>query len=139
MLHQLIYSSRSTDQFDVDKIDHFLGNIRAENQRLDVTGMLLFDGHSFLQVLEGDKETVSALYATILKDPRHQAVTHLFDSPVAKRHFPDWTMGFSQVVPGQFDHLTGLNDFEFDFTYLNQVDYGRAKKILSAFSKGAWH
>lgn len=138
-LHQLIYSSHSTDLFDVDSMDRFLAGIRSTNQQLSVTGMLLFDSQSFLQVLEGEKEIVLNLYQSICQDKRHRAVTTLFESPIAHRQFPDWSMGFSKVSSEEMDRLEGLNDFNSEFSYLDQIDAGRAKKILQAFANGAWH
>ena len=40
---------------------------RASNLRLDVTGVLIFDGSIFLQLIEGESETVRALMNGIEK------------------------------------------------------------------------
>lgn len=42
-----------------------------KNARVDVTGMLLYHGRTFFQVLEGDRGVVEPLFDRIGKDKRH--------------------------------------------------------------------
>lgn len=54
----LIYGSSSTDRFSEADLVPLLQQAREKNQRLNVTGMLLYRDGNFLQVLEGERETV---------------------------------------------------------------------------------
>ena len=52
-LTQLIYVSKATRALDKEELTTLLGKIRPNNSRLGITGILLHDSGSFLQVLEG--------------------------------------------------------------------------------------
>ena len=47
----------------------------------------------FLQVLEGGRDAVNALYNLICRDPRHEHVVILHYEEVTERRFAGWTMG----------------------------------------------
>jgi hypothetical protein len=47
----------------------------------------------FLQVLEGGRAAVNALYGAIVRDPRHRDVTLLDYAEVTERSFSGWRMG----------------------------------------------
>ncbi len=68
------------------------GEARSNNKRQHVTGALLCAGDVFVQVLEGQEETVRALYAHIAKDPRHDSVSLVETEPVTERVFSRWAM-----------------------------------------------
>jgi hypothetical protein len=93
-LFRLIYRSRSRIP-SAERRKH-LGDLfteaRSKNKRLSVSGALLVSGEWFVQVLEGDAETVRALFATIEQDSRHDSVTLLETQPVAARVFARWAM-----------------------------------------------
>jgi hypothetical protein len=44
---------------------------RRNNEDVQVTGALLVTGHSFAQMLEGERADVEEAYARIQRDPRH--------------------------------------------------------------------
>jgi len=67
---------------------------RAKNAKLDITGILVCYKKHFLQVLEGERETIFDLFKTIREDERHTSVITCWDNPISKREFKDWTMAF---------------------------------------------
>jgi len=62
------------------------------NSREDLSGLLLFDGVRFLQVIEGPEEAVAAAFERISGDPRHIALVMLRDRTVDYRSFGGWAM-----------------------------------------------
>lgn len=63
------------------------------NRRGDVTGVLVYTGSFFAQILEGAQETIDPLIARILKDPRHVDGRVLLSKVgLAQRTFGDWSM-----------------------------------------------
>lgn len=84
---------------------------RIKNQRLGVTGMLLYRDGFFIQALEGEKDKVDELYARIVQDTRHQDVTKIYQKPIDRRAFPDWTMGFNRMRQDELEKLEGFNEF----------------------------
>jgi Sensors of blue-light using FAD len=65
---------------------------RSNNKKRQVSGALLVSGDWFVQVLEGDEETVRNLFASIERDPRHDQVTLLQTGVVGDRVFARWSM-----------------------------------------------
>lgn len=56
--------------------------------------MLLYSEGSFMQVLEGEEETVEALMSKIADDPRHHEIIVLSREPIEARDFGKWSMSF---------------------------------------------
>jgi hypothetical protein len=108
---QLIYRSAARTPFSQRQLTELLTHARDNNLRLGMTGMLLYDDGSFLQVLEGEPEQLLPLYASILLDPRHHGITKLLEREIEERQFGDWQMGFVSVarlgvtIPGYSDFL----------------------------------
>ena len=89
---------------------------RAKNQALGITGVLLHRQGRFVQLLEGGREEVHALYATIRADDRHRDVTLVWDAEGDARWFADWWMAFRDLEedpvtePALTDVLRGPSD-----------------------------
>jgi hypothetical protein len=103
-LYHLIYESRATQPFsDLDLLS-LLRHSRGHNAQRGLTGMLLYSPEGrFLQVLEGKKAEVEALYQHINKDARHTACVVLLAGPLVARRFAEWRMGFRATR-----HLTDM-------------------------------
>ncbi len=99
MLVRLLYASRLATPSDqagkspTEVIDSILAQSRRKNPDLGITGVLCHGGHVFMQVLEGGREPVNALYNKIARDERHQQVMLLHYEEIAERRFGSWTMG----------------------------------------------
>jgi hypothetical protein len=96
-MKRLIYASQATQDMDPDELVELLADARARNEGAGLSGMLLYCGQSFLQMLEGEPEALEATYTRIAADPRHKNLRLLSDTDVPTRLFPDWTMGFEHV------------------------------------------
>lgn len=71
---------------------------------MDVTGVLVFTGEAFIQILEGPDEAVTALLESISRDHRHSDVEVMTTKLTHERLFSKWSMGF--VKP--FENGEGL-------------------------------
>ncbi len=137
-LYQLIYNSAATCTFTNDDLTRLLRAARHNNAKRGVTGMLLFIDGCFFQVLEGPQDVVDNLAEHIQNDPRHSKMTIIVREPIARRTFNDWSMGFTCVARREAESIDGLNDFFAAGKALTQLDNGRAKMLLRAFSEGRW-
>jgi len=84
------------------------------NEKAGITGALLFDTLWFVQILEGEREAVSATLCRIIGDPRHDTVTVMDCRPAAARLFGNWWMGLALLRGDQSallgrHGLTGFN------------------------------
>lgn len=137
-LVQLVYVSKATQEMTGEDLTKLLLKIRPNNQLNGITGMLLFDGGSFMQVIEGKPKDIAYLFSRIQLDSRHKNIVHLLEKPIAKRQFPDWSMGFRDITDAMLESVEGLNDFFITKSCLANVDASRAVRILDAFAKGRW-
>ena len=113
----MVYSSTATEEFRDEELTQLLDACRANNARLDITGMLLYRDGRFLQVLEGTRDAVHSLMMTIARDSRHDDVRILLEDPLDRRSFPDWTMAFESLteqvtheIPGYRVAFTDIDD-----------------------------
>jgi acylphosphatase len=115
-LQQIIYTSAAVKDLNEVMLARILLSARKRNASLGITGMLLYDDGSFLQVLEGDKSKVESLLERIAEDPRHCRVMVLLERSIDSRQFQDWSMGFvdmkgiASALPGYSDFLRHRND-----------------------------
>lgn len=94
---QLCYISTMRSGVDAASVKEILSTSRRNNGRCRVTGLLLFNGKRFLQVLEGVPTEVETTYSRILKDPRHYAVVKLSERTIEEREFGSWDMDFERI------------------------------------------
>jgi hypothetical protein len=93
MLVRLLYASRAATAVTTDMVESILQQSRANNPALGLTGVLCHGGEIFMQVLEGGRDAVNAMYNRIARDSRHHTVTLLQYLEIGERHFSGWTMG----------------------------------------------
>jgi len=93
MLVRLLYASRAAHAITPEFIDAILAKSREHNPQLGITGILCWGGDTFMQVLEGGRGAVNALYNEIVRDERHRDVTLLHYEEITERRFASWTMG----------------------------------------------
>ncbi len=99
MLSQLVYTSEIIPAaFRLDKpleseLEKMLEPTRRRNRDLGVTGLLIYSGGHFLQILEGSQDVIEQLFVKIKKDKRHRNVQQLSLLSCEKRLFSKWSMG----------------------------------------------
>lgn len=79
-------------------MDSILETSRRNNPRLGITGMLCMSDDVFIQVLEGGRDEVCALYKTIVCDTRHANIRLLVYDEITERRFGHWTMGHVNIA-----------------------------------------
>lgn len=91
-MHLLCYISVAKPFVDEQELLSILESSCKNNAADNITGMLLFHGGQFLQVLEGPKSAVEACFARISKDSRHLSVAKLLEEELPARCFGQWSM-----------------------------------------------
>lgn len=92
MLFTWVYMSRAVHDCDVAELDVMAARFSRRNAERQVTGLLMKVGDHFVQVLEGEEQTLLDLVAKILKDERHADFRTLHRGRIAQRRFPKWSM-----------------------------------------------
>ena len=111
MLFHLGYTSTESRPLSSNDLLALLESIRAANERMQLTGLLLYRENSFFQVLEGEEDVVRGVFERIKRDTRHHRVELLFEGPIEKREFTDWSMGFVQLDGIDVTQLPGYSHF----------------------------
>jgi uncharacterized membrane protein (DUF373 family) len=105
-----------------------LNTSRMNNASIGISGMLLFTGSEFIQILEGDEKAIEELLATIKKDPRHKDFRIIEKKKITHREYAEWTMGFKRVDKEDLRDVPGLNKF-FDIDLSGEIDHNKLKLI----------
>jgi len=129
MPFQLCYASTATRDFSRDELLELLTNARKHNADKGITGLLLFQGGHFLQVLEGEASAVRELFKQIAKDERHTDIALLFEELVSQSQYPDWSMGFQAFDGSEWMEFPKEDSNQQDLRALAQT-MGRAKDLL---------
>lgn len=108
---QLTYISSPTRPMSVDDLVDILNKSRENNARLGISGMLLYTGAWFIQVLEGEEKIIDDKIIEIKNDPRHKDFRVLEKKKISAREYAEWTMGFKRVDKNDVRDLPGLNKF----------------------------
>ena len=95
MLVRLLYASRPTEAVTAETLGAILKVSKDRNTAAGVTGVLCHCANAkiFMQVLEGGRDAVSALYQRIARDARHREVVLLTYEEIGERSFSGWSMG----------------------------------------------
>ena len=108
MPYQIMYSSQATKPMMVTGLEEILTDARTGNQARNVTGALVYVDGVFLQIIEGDKEVVHKLMASIASDSRHHSVKVFYEIEVDVRAFGSWSMAYLSPTAEQMSNWAGL-------------------------------
>ena len=141
-MYFIIYSSSAKGKPGENEFRNLLNQCHRNNPELDITGLLLYNNGQYLQIIEGRKENVQALYQVISQDTRHEQVHILAEGSQIGRNFPDWAMGFKAIAGNQnlaLPDFINLNENELFFN-ANAADAHPAlphlKNFYAQFSSG---
>lgn len=104
-LLELIYTSLAEGKSNADDVQAILASSERNNIATNITGLLLFDGERYIQVLEGDVEDVDGLFVTISEDFRHHSLELLHKGEITGRSFETWRMAYEALPTGLLKEL----------------------------------
>lgn len=107
-MHHIMYMSKATVAVPEEELKEMLAQWRKYNEKEDITGMLLYSGDHFVQLIEGPAENLKKLFSRINQDNHHTNIIKLADGKITHRLFADWTMGFESVAE---ESLAGLKGY----------------------------
>lgn len=134
----IVYASEAIEAFDKTALHELLSVARKKNEKLDITGILLYEDRSFLQIIEGRPSVIKALFNKIKKDSRHKHVAKILEFTSKQKSFDEWTMGHGMVTTDELESIEGMNDFFRSQMRFNDLKEQQVTKILDAFKEGKW-
>ena len=102
-LVSLTYTSWAKAGLTDGDVDSILGQSRVNNPLDGVTGLLVFNGGAFVQLIEGGERAIDDLVERLRHDPRHSEFRIRDRRTIARRSFPDWSMGMLRLASGSFE------------------------------------
>lgn len=97
MINQYLYISTAPGLSN-DAVSAIVEDSVRNNSAQGVTGLLLYNGRNFLQLLEGNAEALDALMERIKSDPRHDGFSVLYRGVSESRACPEWDMKWVKIV-----------------------------------------
>jgi hypothetical protein len=123
----LVYISTAYKLLTQDELLDILAVSRKNNERRNLTGMLLYGEGTFIQVLEGDIDQLNETYAVIKADPRHKNILKMTEGEITQRNFPEWLMGFKSVNARELEEFGSY----IDPANLNHVSEDNSNMLIS--------
>lgn len=133
MIH-LVYVSSATSEMDNSALENLLEQSRERNFRQNITGMMLYSGGTFMQILEGKAEDVLDIYSSIVRDERNTGNIILAQEHILSRSFTSWSMGFRRVNNSDLNGVEGFSNFlhsSAPLPHLSQQPQAVVKLLLS--------
>jgi hypothetical protein len=104
----LTYTSLASLDLTAGDVDDILRRARNLNAIEGITGLLVFNGTHFMQVVEGSERAVDDLVERLRRDHRHSGLEVRDQRVIEERFFPDWTMELVWVKSRHHEAQHGL-------------------------------
>lgn len=111
-IKQLVYKSKASEFVNRVEIAKLLSTSRTNNDKYDITGILIYYNDRFLQVIEGPPTDISKLFYNIIIDPRNYDVELLQEKTVFERDFINWSMAFVDI--GELENIDVIEVAQLD-------------------------
>jgi hypothetical protein len=110
-LFRMAYISAASKPFSRAELRDLLKQADELNAKAGVTGMLLHKDGRFMQILEGPKAAVKAIFGRISKDSRHHGIIVLIKEAAEERHFAGSPMAFRDLDSPEQRAVPGYGEF----------------------------
>ncbi len=109
MQHTLCYIRKQKEILSSSNLEDLFQFVVKTNTTLNISDVLLHNNNFFLQVLEGDKDSIQDLFANIRRDQRHHELLLILNQKVENRIFNNYEATFS-VLKSKED-IERLNNY----------------------------
>ena len=103
LLKTLTYTSRARLDLTSQDLTDIHETARHFNALDGITGLLIFNGVHFLQIIEGADVAINSLMERLWLDDRHSALEVRDERLIEQRSFPYWSMELCQVSTDRFE------------------------------------
>lgn len=101
-LKSLTYTSWARPSISDVDIEAILRSAHTNNPLDGITGVLIFNGGAFMQILEGSEQAVNDMVSRLCTDTRHSNFFIRDDRLIEERSFPDWSMAYLRLKNDEF-------------------------------------
>ena len=101
-LKSLTYTSWARSTISDSDVEAILRSARTNNPLEGLSGVLIFNGSAFVQILEGAEAAVNEMAQRLEGDPRHFNMHVREQRLISERAFPDWSMAYLRLQGQEF-------------------------------------
>jgi hypothetical protein len=109
-LKSLTYTSLAGLDLQASDLEEIHRSAREINALEGITGLLIFNGTHFLQIVEGARDAIEDLVERLRRDVRHSGIEVRDERLVERRSFPDWSMQLVRVSASYFQAKEAVTD-----------------------------
>ena len=109
-LTSLTYTSLATLDLQSKDLELIHRTARELNALDGITGLLVFNGTHFLQIIEGAQSAIDDLVERLRRDGRHTGFEVRDQRKIDARSFPDWSMELVRVNSSFFEARDTIAD-----------------------------
>ena len=109
-LTSVTYTSLARLDLQTSDLENIHRNAREANALEGITGLLVFNGTHFLQIIEGERGAIHDLVERLRRDPRHSGLEVRDEHKISTRSFPDWSMELVRVKASYFEARDTIAD-----------------------------
>ena len=102
-LSSLTYTSLARLDLQASDIEAIHRSALQNNALDGITGLLIFNGTHFMQMIEGSEPAIDDLVERLRRDPRHSGFEIRDRRTIERSNFPDWSMELVRVSASYFD------------------------------------
>jgi hypothetical protein len=102
-LKSITYTSLARLDLEASDLEDIHRSARELNALEGITGLLIFNGTHFLQIVEGAPDAIDDLLDRLRRDPRHSGFELRDERKVDEPSFPDWSMELAHVSASYFE------------------------------------
>jgi len=106
-----VYVSSAHSAMTDQELAKLLEVSRENNKKRGITGMLLYRGGDFMQVIEGPAASIEALLKSLARDTRHTGMIILKKTVIPERQFSEWQMAFRDLDGADVKNMEGYSPF----------------------------
>ena len=129
----LVYTSKLNTKLTFAIVRDIIAKSVVNNQKNDLTGILVFRNNMFFQALEGQPKALNALYKKLMADDRHTEQMLLYYDRAPLRLFNEWSMrslDFDMIGKEQTEMLTLKYDLDLTSENAFPEDTEKVKAFL---------
>ena len=108
-MERLIYTSEANGRLSGDEVFEIVETSARNNAKRDISGFLIFKDGRFLQLIEGETDSLEVLMQTLERDPRHHSIRIVKRTAANQREFDGWRMRRFNVSDAE-RHLREIAD-----------------------------
>ena len=97
MLIRLLYVSKPVGPITTYVTSSILETSSVNNKSSEITGVLCQGSGIYMQVIEGQRSAINALFSRIMADKRHNTVEILSFEEIDQRRYGQWSMALVQL------------------------------------------